>query len=84
MHLESTVVIRKPAGPAVRPGIPPRNHRAINSIRSETTEAMIRYPVGEFNSELNVSSPLPRDRNLQHLLEKAERTQVLPALEQAN
>jgi len=31
-----------------------------------------------------MSTPVPRDLNLQDLLEKAERTQILRALEQAN
>jgi len=88
-----------------------RNHRMIDTIPSETMEALIRYPwpgnvrelqnvieravilskghvltvsVAEFSSESKMSTPVPRDLNLQDLLEKAERTQILRALEQAN
>ena len=88
-----------------------RNHRLIDSIPSETMEALIRYPwpgnvrelqnvieravilsrghmltvpVGELNSALKMNTPEQGDRNLQEVLQKAEREQILRALEQAN
>jgi formate hydrogenlyase transcriptional activator len=87
-----------------------RNHREIDSIPSETMEALIRYPwpgnvrelqnvieravilsrghvltvpVGELNREMKMSTPVPLDGDLQGLLQKAEREQILRALEQA-
>ncbi len=88
-----------------------RNHRMIDTIPSDTMEALIRYSwpgnirelqnvieravilskgrvltvsVGEFSSEPNMSTATPQDLNLQGVLEKAERTQILRALEQTN
>jgi formate hydrogenlyase transcriptional activator len=88
-----------------------RNDRMIDTIPSETMEALIRYPwpgnirelqnvieravilsrghvltvsVAELNSELKMSTPAPRDRSLQDVLQKAERAQILQALEQTN
>jgi len=88
-----------------------RNHRMIDTIPSETMEALIRYPwpgnirelqnvieravilsrghvlavsVAELSSELKMSTPAPQDGNLQDMLQKAERTQILRALEQTN
>jgi formate hydrogenlyase transcriptional activator len=88
-----------------------RNDRMIDTIPSETMEALIRYPwpgnirelqnvieravilsrghvltvsIVELFSELKISTPAPRDGNLQDMLQKAERTQILRALEQAN
>lgn len=83
----------------------------IDSIPSETMEALIRYPwpgnirelqniieravilsrghvltvsVAELFSELNMITPAPRNGNLQDVLQEAERTQILRALEQTN
>jgi formate hydrogenlyase transcriptional activator len=88
-----------------------RNDRMIDTIPSETMEALIRYPwpgnirelqnvieravilsrghvltvsVAELNSELKMSTPAPRDRSLQDVLQKAERAQILQALEKTN
>jgi formate hydrogenlyase transcriptional activator len=88
-----------------------RNHRTIDTIPSETMEALIRYPwpgnirelqnvieravilsrghvltvsVAELSSELKMSTPAPRDGSMQDVLQKAERAQILQALEQTN
>jgi formate hydrogenlyase transcriptional activator len=88
-----------------------RNHRMIDTIPSETMEALIRYPwpgnirelqnvieravilsrghvltvsVAELSSELKMSIPAPQVGNLQDVLQKAERAQILWALEQTN
>jgi formate hydrogenlyase transcriptional activator len=88
-----------------------RNHRMIDTIPSDTMEALIRYPwpgnirelqnvieravilskdhvltvsVAEFSSGLKMSTPARQHLNLQDVLEKAERTEILRALQQSN
>jgi formate hydrogenlyase transcriptional activator len=45
---------------------------------------VLTVPVGELSLELKMTTSRPQDGNLQDMLQKAERVQILRALEQAN
>jgi formate hydrogenlyase transcriptional activator len=45
---------------------------------------VLTVPVGELSLELKMTTSRPQDGNLQDMLQRAERVQILRALEQAN
>jgi formate hydrogenlyase transcriptional activator len=49
-----------------------------------TKGRVLTVSIGEFSSEPKLDTPVPQDLGLQDVLEKAERAQILRALEQAN